>query len=487
MAQSLQPAVFGGVFFTYETASTIVKVTIMSSPESGNPRQPNRSAHQQGDATHPTPSQETQDRTARPGAGPTAGTSSHSGGSGERTLTQGVLYYTAIVWAHKWKVILVTAFAGVAAVFFSIVSLILPPEVSPYPNIYRATAELLIQGDGQTSVTQGMLAALGLDVPGGGGSTNTAQLAIAVLNSRTFVDQIVEEFDIVERYEIEENEKSRSREIVLGNSQFATNRDTGTLSISYEDIYPEVAQDIANAMVANLQEWFISRGGATQSSNIRSLEAKLLEVEGEVARLEERIREFQAEYGALEPSDLAESQSALITDLQSQLVQLDVQIRNRRELLRVENDPEVARLESERSNLLQVISEIEEGYTGGARRLPPRSELPELSLEFRNLSADLEIQRRLHTALSEQYEVAKLNAEFEPGFSVLEYAEVPDEKMRPSRSMLTIQVTVGAAAAAVFLILLLHFVRQASKDPENKKVWQTQIAKAKAGKKHGEQ
>lgn len=392
----------------------------------------------------------------------------------ERTLLQGLLHYTGMIWARKWIVIVWTAIGAIGTVAFAVLSLVLPPDQSPLPNTYQATASLLIEENGSVGGTQSMLAALGFDSGAGGGPQNTGQIAIAVLNSREFIDRIVTDFEIVKRFEITRNVRTKSRAVVLDNATFNYDAPTGILTISYEDIFPETARDVANAMVENLAEWFRRRGGADLSTSVLSLESKLGEVENEIARLEEDLRTFQTNYGALDPADLAESQSAMLTDLQSQLVQIDVQIRNRRELLRVADDPELARLGAERDNLLQVIREIEAGYTGGARRMPPRSQMPELAQEFRKLAADLEVQQRIYTALYEQYEVAQLSVEFEPVFSVLEYAEVPDEKVGPRRSVLTIQITLAFAFSAVAFVIGWNAIKGAMANPKNRTAWTAQ-------------
>ncbi|MFW5797937.1 MAG: hypothetical protein ACOCXE_05450, partial [Spirochaetota bacterium] len=106
--------------------------------------------------------------------------------------------------------------------------------------------------------------------------------------------------------------------------------------------------------------------------------------------------------------------------------------------------------------------------TGGARTMPPRERLPELALEFRRLQTDLTIQQRIYQAISEQYEVARLTAESEPVFSVLERAEVPDRKAGPSRAELSMTVTLGTFAASIALAYLIHFLRSVWAQPENR-------------------
>lgn len=392
-----------------------------------------------------------------------------TGDSGERTLIEGVLLYLSILLRYKWLVIVVTAASAVGVVIFSIISLRLPPEDSPLPNYYRAYATLLVSEETGGGSTRAMLSALGVDMPGGGGM-NYGQLAQQVLRSRNFLDEIVAEHDMIEKYDIRTEVRSSSRELVQGSMTVSYDSATSILTVGYEDIDPEFARDVANSIVTKLQDWFRSRGGLTRMEELRSLEEKIAEVEEEIARLETEIQAFQREHGVLTVQEIADTQASMLSDLQSQLVDLEVQIRNQETFSRIDDDPALARLRARKENVIQLIDQIESGYTGGARTMPARSELPQLALEFRRLQTDLEIQQRIYQAISEQYEVSRLTAESDPAFAVLEFAEVPDRKAGPSRAQLSTTVTGVGLAASVVLAYLIHFLRMIWADPTKRRL-----------------
>jgi capsule polysaccharide export protein KpsE/RkpR len=281
---------------------------------------------------------------------------------------------------------------------------------------------------------------------------------------------VIEENDIIEKYNISEPVRTRSRKLLLGASSVDYDSRTSVLTVSYQDIDPVFARDMANSIVEELQEWFRSRGGLTRMEELRSLENKIAEVEGEIARLESEIQAFQREHGVLNVEEIAQTQSNMLADLQSQLVDLEVQIRNQETFSRIDDDPALARLRAQRDNVIELIDQIEQGYTGGARTMPARNQLPELALEFRRLQTDLEIQQRIYQAVSEQYEVVRLTAEAGPAFTVLELAEIPEEKAGPSRGQLSMKVTIFAFAASVALAYLIHFARVLWSDHETRRI-----------------
>lgn len=377
----------------------------------------------------------------------------------ERTLLEGIIYYITILFNYKWMIIGTTAIAAILVVAFSIFTLVLPPEKSPLPNQYEAKATLIVQ-EAATSGIDSVVESLGLALSGSSqgtyGSLDYGQLALMVLNSRIIIDPLVEEFDIINKYEITENVRSTSRNAILGPAEFNYSRSTGVLTISYESIDPIYSRDMVNRMVELLNEWFLTRGGTTKQKQKELLEQKLAEVSTEIEELEKRIQNFQRTYGVLTVEELAVAQSQVLADLRAQLVLKEMEIKNYTEFSRIE-DPELLRLQSERDNLRDLVRQNEARFGG--------LDLPSLSLEFERLRQALDIQTRIYESLSEQYEIAKLTLESEPVFHILELAEAPDEKTSPSRSTICMVVTVGAFIFTVILSLILHSIGQLRNDP----------------------
>ena len=175
----------------------------------------------------------------------------------ERTLLESAFFYGSVLLRYKWLIVGITAAAAILVLVFSIVTLVLPPDKSPLPNRYRAQATLIVQ-EGQTGGLDSVVAALGLALPeqaeGAYGSLDYGQLALMVLNSRIILDPLVEEFDIINRYEITENVRTASRNAILYRAEFNYTRTTGVLTISYESIDPIYSRDMVNRMVELLND-----------------------------------------------------------------------------------------------------------------------------------------------------------------------------------------------------------------------------------------
>ena len=384
----------------------------------------------------------------------------------QKTQVDYLLSYLSFLFRYKYLIIIITFLAAAGSVTYSIVSLKLPPEESYYPNRYRAYSVLIV-GQDNTSSMANLLSTFGINAPAGGNEINYGQLGIRVLQSRPFIDEIVKEHNLTEKYEITEMVRTKLREIVLGSSDFSYNATTGTLTISYEDIDPVFARDMVQSMVSNLQKWFKNWKGSTSQQELQAMRQKIEEVSKEMRRLEAEIEAFQAKYGVLSVEEIAEAQTAMITDLQSQLVQTKVAIQNYTGFSNIE-DQELKRLKAERDSLQELIIQLERGQGSGVLKMPSRAELPAMSIEFSHLKISHEIQLRIYQNIKEQYEVQKLTSSEKSVFSILEPAEVPEEKSGPQRSRLCIIVILFGFVFAVILALFIEFIRAIKRDPRKK-------------------
>ena len=379
--------------------------------------------------------------------------------STERSLLEGAIYYFTILLKYKWLIILITGIAAVGVLAFSIVTLVLPPEKSPLPNKYGAQAILIVQ-ELESGGINSVIAALGLALPEQAGTPSGGldygQLALLVLNSRILLDPLVEEFDIIDRYEITENIKTVSRAAILDRASFDYTRSSGVLTISFESIDPIYSRDMVNRMVELLNNWFLTKGGTSKLKQKDLLEQKIAEVSTDIRKLENEIQEFQREYGILTVEELAASQSAVLADLRSQLVIKEMEIKNYSQFSKIE-DPVLTRLKSERDNIQELIAQNERAFAG--------LDLPALSLEFARLRMALDIQTRIFESMAEQYEITKLTLESTPVFQILELAEAPDEKTSPSRGKISIVTVLIALFASVMLAFLLNTVKKITSDP----------------------
>jgi uncharacterized protein involved in exopolysaccharide biosynthesis len=309
----------------------------------------------------------------------------------------------AVCWQRRKMIITITVAAMIGAVLFSIISLVLPMEISPLPNEYTPKALMLI--DNNRSSSGGGLSSM-LNSSGLGGLASLAgvnmssnsdysQLAVFLVGTNSLLDSVVDEFDLVRRYKIKKFPRAASRKALKKLLKADNDSKSGVFEISFTDIDPVFARDVVNYCTAYLERRFDELG----------LDKNKIEKENLERNMDNTLKEIQ--------------------------------------------------------NLEMEARRLERSVTVSA------GNLPSISLELTRIELELDAQKEVYTQLKIQYELLKVTMASEtPVFQVLEYAEVPDQKSGPSRGMLCIIVVFAAGFLAVFLAFALNAIANIKNDPE---------------------
>ena len=206
----------------------------------------------------------------------------------------------AVLWRYKMMIIIVTLIAMIGVVIYSVISLKLPAEKSFLPNKYTAQAQMLINNDSSSSSglssmlssseLGGLASIAGVSVPGG---ASNSSLAGHLVHSNSVLDEVVREFNLIERYKIEEYEKSSSRSILKGVLLSNFDDDTGVFSVSFTDIDPVFAKDVVNFVVSLLESKFLDMGIDKNSLTKENLESNIDNTYKEILKLQKEIQELE--------------------------------------------------------------------------------------------------------------------------------------------------------------------------------------------------
>lgn len=206
----------------------------------------------------------------------------------------------AVLWRYKVMIIVVNLIAMIGVVVFSVISLILPPEKSFLPNKYTAQAQMLINNyssssGGLSSMLNssglGDLASLtGVSVPV---VASNSSLAGYLVHSNSVLDEVVKNFNLVERYNIEEYVVSESRDALKEVLTSNFDDETGVFSVSFTDIDPVFAKDVVNFVVSLLESKFLEMGIDKNSLTKENLEVNIENTYNEILKLQKEIQEIE--------------------------------------------------------------------------------------------------------------------------------------------------------------------------------------------------
>lgn len=266
----------------------------------------------------------------------------------------------AVLLRYKWLIIGVTLFAIVVVLTISVVSLIQPPEKSILPNEYTPRALMLINESSSGNSLSSMISSSGLGslaslagISAGGGSSYSG-LAVYFAGTNSFLDPIIEKFNLIEKYKIEKSVKTASRKALKEKLSANFDVDSGVFSISFTDIDPVFAADVVNYAVTLMENMFLNLGIDKNVLEKKNLEENIQNSYNEIIRLQERIQtlEFSVSNGvaASVPSIVLESsllkaeldaQKSVYTQLKTQLELLKIQMASETPVFQVIEKAEV--------------------------------------------------------------------------------------------------------------------------------------------------
>jgi uncharacterized protein involved in exopolysaccharide biosynthesis len=195
----------------------------------------------------------------------------------------------AVLWRRKRLIVTITLIAVIGVVIFSVLTLLLPLEINPLPNEYTPSAHMLINdssssGGGMAS----MLASSGLGGLAGFAGISTgstySDLAVYLTGSNSFLDTVVDEFDLVARYKIKKYPRAESRKALKKQLAASYDEKSGVFAISFTDPDPAFAQTVVNFCTAYLGGRFEALG----------LDKNRLEKDNLEKNIENTFREIQS-------------------------------------------------------------------------------------------------------------------------------------------------------------------------------------------------
>ena len=162
----------------------------------------------------------------------------------------------SVLWKRKKMIITIVVSAMVFIVAYSIISLMLPSDESFLPNKYTPRS-LMIINDSKSSggALSSMLSSSGMGglaglagISASGGQTYSS-LAVYLVTTNTFLDTVIDKFNLVERYKIEKYPKAATRDALKELLSADFDGESGVFSLSFTDIDPQFAQEVVNFSV----------------------------------------------------------------------------------------------------------------------------------------------------------------------------------------------------------------------------------------------
>jgi tyrosine-protein kinase Etk/Wzc len=364
-----------------------------------------------------------------------------------------------------WNTVILTALAV-------IVSFVLPPS-------YTATAQLLPPSDegdvfGITSLLGGGGGGLSKLKAGLTGTTTSSDLMLGILGSRTVMQHVAERCSIAKYYGMQKPSPEKSVRQLKDMTRLAA-ADNGIVRVSVEAKTRVLAAGIANAYVAELDS-FLRYSNISRGRSMRVfIEKRLGQIDSSLAVAGESLRAFQEANKVASVDDETKAAIDAYAKMKSELSLKEAEYEAARSGASDEN-PYVNNLRREIEASRDELRKLEQG--GGANGFGVGfgvsfQHLPVVAAQFARRYQDFKIQQEAYAALYQQYEYARvLEARDAPTLTVLDYAQPPERRSSPRRTVIVGAMLVFSLLAGIlFAFIAEYFVYIKAARPEEYQGW----------------
>ncbi|GAB5537194.1 MAG: GumC family protein [Rubricoccaceae bacterium] len=358
-------------------------------------------------------------------------------------------WIAGVLFRRKWLIIGFTFLASVAAAGLSL----------QMPNWYRAEARVLLpeSGGGLSGLLDAVAPGAGAILGQGDGNFTRYR---AILTSRTTLETVVDQFDLVEVYETQEEpvpEGAALRQLAE-NTDFPVSLDYDYLGVQVLDRDPTRAAQIANVLVGLLNERHIEMSASSARENRLFLERRLTEAETELDSVLAEMQAFQEQSGVVEIESQTTALMTAVAEAQGQLARTEVEYEALRSLYGDEN-PDVQAAAAAVASARRQVS----GLAGGDQAMMPVPirQLPAVGRRYAQLTVELTTQKAILEVVRPLYEQSVLTERQEvSAVQVLDPAIPPTQKAEPRRTILVLGAAFAAGLLITALVLLATWLRQ---------------------------
>lgn len=349
-----------------------------------------------------------------------------------------------------------------------IVSLIAVIIALLIPNQYKAVATITIPSDSQSGLSglgnlsgfiggKSSIASMGAKLLGFGSSTSEDML-LGIVNSRSTLKNIIEKFNLVDYYNISDNNidktiKSFRNDISAELNEF----ELIEISIINED--PAVSAVMANYVVDYIDS-VNARLNVEQARNNRMfIEKRYFQNITDLKRAEDSLYAFQSKYGIVAVPEQLEVTVKAAAEIETELFRKEMEAYFISQIYG-NDSPQYQNIIGGVDLLKKKVQEIKNSSNldKNSNILFAFQKMPEMAIEYLRVFREVEIQQSILEFVMPMYEQAKVEEQKSmPTIMIIDSAVPPQEKYSPKRAVIVLGIFF------LFLFIAIPFVFVAEK------------------------
>ncbi|OUO50798.1 capsule biosynthesis protein [Desulfovibrio sp. An276] len=232
--------------------------------------------------------------------------------------------------------------------------------------------------------------------------------------------------------------------------------ETGIVALSVKAYEPDVAQKLAEAVLAKSEALVNAMSRRAQDDAITLAMREVKTAEGRVSKAQEAMRAFRDRSGMLDPTSTAGGLQGIVSELESEVVKTKAQI--------AEASTYMSKDAPALVGLRARLAAVEKQLAAEKLRLAGESKsgsMTSIAGEYEDLQIESEFARQQLVSAMTSLEAARVKAEAQSRYVVaFQIPVLPDESLYPRPFLFTLFVFVGALVIVGICSLIIAAVRE---------------------------
>ncbi len=336
---------------------------------------------------------------------------------------------------YKWKKFLIINLI-IVAILSTTYALLLPLD-------YKATATVMIPPDNQSGFGglssllggKSSLASMGSRMFG---LTNASEdVLLGLINSRSALVKIINEFNLVDYYEISDNNMDKVLK-AFRNDISADPNEFGMIDFAVVNKDPEVSAAIANYMVRLVDSLNIKFNIERAKNNREFIEQRYFQNVRDLKSSEDSLYKFQRKYGIVAVPEQLEVTVKAAAEIEAQLFKKEVEAYFIEQTYG-KNSIQYAGVKAEIDLLKRKVQDLKNSkdLSSSSNILYPFKEMPDIAIAYLRTFREVTIQESILEIVLPMYEQAKVEEQKSiPTILLIDEAVPPQLKYSPKRAVI---------------------------------------------------
>lgn len=346
----------------------------------------------------------------------------------------------------KRKKFLLVFAASIAIVSYLMIYFLIPPQYDSDSTIVAVEdSNLNAAGLLSETIKNIPLTSLGL---GNLTSTDKYNFFNTIIYSKTFLKKIIEKFDLMGDYKVDEIEDAYK---ILAKKINTDITDEDAFIITVRASSPEKSARMTNYIVGEVNDQVIALNTRKSRENKKFLADRYGEIKQNLYAAEDSLKFFQEKYGFLVAEDQTKASIEAYTKLESELAEKQIESSVYDKLLgstAPQTRTSKIAVDEYRSRLNDLKTQKNKN-----RLILPISSLPENAQKYYRYFRNVEIYNAMLQFIIPIYEQAKFDAVKDiPVLQIIDKAYPPIKKSFPPRLIFTIIITFFVTGLMIFML-----------------------------------